>query len=87
VIQSGVSAAEISMSISSTVAISELGDVFAQLTSCQRLLTARDVAKSLAISEKTVYSYLSRNLEIRCLKEEALPNEGMEPGIGVRKHE
>ena len=53
---------EISMSTSPTLAIPEPGDVFAQLTSCQRLLTARDVAKILAISEKTVYSYVSRNM-------------------------
>jgi excisionase family DNA binding protein len=63
VIQSGVTAApEISMSTSPTLAIPEPVDVFAQLTSCQRLLTARDVAKILAISEKTVYSYVSRNM-------------------------
>lgn len=42
--------------------ISEPGDAFAQLKSCQRLLTARDLAKILAISEKTVYSYVSRNM-------------------------
>jgi excisionase family DNA binding protein len=53
---------EISMSTSPTLTIPEPGDVFAQLTSCQRLLTARDVAKILAISEKTVYSYVSRNM-------------------------
>jgi excisionase family DNA binding protein len=50
------------MTASPTSAISEPGDVFAQLTSCQRLLTARDLAKILAISEKTVYSYVSRNM-------------------------
>ena len=50
------------MSTSPTLTIPEPGDVFAQLTSCQRLLTARDVAKILAISEKTVYSYVSRNM-------------------------
>jgi excisionase family DNA binding protein len=53
---------EISMSTSPTLAIPEPGDIFAQLTSRQRLLTARDVAKILAISEKTVYSYVSRNM-------------------------
>ncbi len=50
------------MSTSPTLAISEPGDVFAQLASCQRLLTARELAKILAISDKTVYNYVSRNM-------------------------
>jgi excisionase family DNA binding protein len=62
VIHGRVLAAEIQMSTSPTSAIPEPGDVFAQLASCQKLLTARDVAKILAISEKTVYSYVSRNM-------------------------
>jgi excisionase family DNA binding protein len=37
-------------------------DVFDSLESCEKLLTAREVARMLAISEKTVYSYVSRNL-------------------------
>ena len=63
VIQSGVTAARrFRCQPPPYVNDSQLGDVFAQLTSCQRLLTARDVAKILAISEKTVYSYVSRNM-------------------------
>jgi len=38
------------------------GDIFDSLESCEKLLTARDVARILSISEKTVYSYVSRNL-------------------------
>jgi excisionase family DNA binding protein len=37
-------------------------DVFDSLESCEKLLTARELARILAISEKTVYSYVSRNL-------------------------
>lgn len=37
-------------------------DVFDSLESCEKLLTAREVARILSISEKTVYSYVSRNL-------------------------
>jgi excisionase family DNA binding protein len=37
-------------------------DVFDSLESREKLLTAREVARILSISEKTVYSYVSRNL-------------------------
>jgi excisionase family DNA binding protein len=37
-------------------------DIFDLLESCEKLLTAREVARILSISEKTVYSYVSRNL-------------------------
>jgi len=37
-------------------------DILDSLESCERLLTAREVARILSISEKTVYSYVSRNL-------------------------
>jgi len=37
-------------------------DVFDSLETCEKLMTAREVARILAISEKTVYSYVSRNL-------------------------
>lgn len=50
------------MSTSPTLSISEPGDVFERLAACYGFLTARDVAKMLAISEKTVYSYVSRNM-------------------------
>src|SRR5438105_4212819 len=50
------------MSTSPTLSISEPGDVFERLAACHGFLTARDVAKMLAISEKTVYSYVSRNM-------------------------
>jgi excisionase family DNA binding protein len=50
------------MSTSPTLSISEPGDVFGRLAACRGFLTARDVAKMLAISEKTVYSYVSRNM-------------------------
>src|ERR1017187_5477295 len=50
------------MSTSPTLSISEPGDVFERLAACQGFLTARDVAKMLSISKKTVYSYVSRNM-------------------------
>ena len=34
-------------------------DIFDSLESCEKLLTAREVARILSISEKTVYSYVS----------------------------
>jgi len=34
-------------------------DIFDLLESCEKLLTAREVARILSISEKTVYSYVS----------------------------
>jgi excisionase family DNA binding protein len=37
-------------------------DVFDRLDACEKLLTAREVARILAISEKTVYSYVARNM-------------------------
>ena len=37
-------------------------DVFDLLESCEKMLTAREVAHILSMSEKTVYSYVSRNL-------------------------
>jgi excisionase family DNA binding protein len=37
-------------------------DIFDSLECCEKLLTAREVARILSISEKTVYSYVSRNL-------------------------
>jgi excisionase family DNA binding protein len=37
-------------------------DIFDSLESCEKLLTAREVARILSISQKTVYSYVSRNL-------------------------
>jgi excisionase family DNA binding protein len=40
----------------------EPSDVFDRLARCETLLTAKDVAKLLAISPKTVYSYVSRNM-------------------------
>jgi excisionase family DNA binding protein len=46
-----------------TVAASECGiDVFDQLAQYQRLLTARELASILAISPKTIYSYVERNM-------------------------
>lgn len=41
---------------------SEDHDIFDSLESCEKLMTAREVARILSISEKTVYSYVSRNL-------------------------
>jgi len=37
-------------------------DVFDQLSHCDRLLTARELAGMLAISPKTIYSYVERNM-------------------------
>ena len=44
------------------LADAESRDIFDSLESCEKLLTAREVARILSISEKTVYSYVSRNL-------------------------
>ncbi len=38
------------------------GDVFDQLASCDRLLTAKELGQILAISPKTLYSYVSRGM-------------------------
>ena len=38
------------------------GDVLDQLFRCERLLTAKELASILAISPKTVYSYVERNM-------------------------
>jgi excisionase family DNA binding protein len=37
-------------------------DVFDQLSHCERLLTAKELAGMLAISPKTIYSYVERNM-------------------------
>lgn len=37
-------------------------DIFDSLECCEELMTAREVARILSISDKTVYSYVSRNL-------------------------
>jgi excisionase family DNA binding protein len=53
------------MSTSPTATVSAPGcgiDVFDQLARCQRLLTARELASILAISPKTIYSYVERNM-------------------------
>ena len=45
--------------------VSPLGisaDVFEHLAHCDRLLTAKELARLLAVSPKTLYSYVSRNL-------------------------
>jgi excisionase family DNA binding protein len=51
-----------SASPSVNVTDSEDRDIFDSLESCEKLMTAREVARILSISEKTVYSYVSRNL-------------------------
>lgn len=38
------------------------GDVFDRLASCDRLLTAKELGEILAISPKTLYSYVSRGM-------------------------
>ena len=37
-------------------------DIFDQLSQCERLLTAKELASMLAISPKTIYSYVERNM-------------------------
>jgi excisionase family DNA binding protein len=51
-----------STSPSANLADPENRDIFDSLESSEKLLTAREVARILSISEKTVYSYVSRNL-------------------------
>lgn len=40
----------------------ETRDILDSLDCCEKMMTAREVARILSISEKTVYSYVSRNL-------------------------
>ena len=40
----------------------EQHDIFDRLSSSEKLLTAKEVARLLAISERTVYSYEARNM-------------------------
>lgn len=42
--------------------ISDCADVFDHLSHCERLLTAKELAGMLAISPKTIYSYVERNM-------------------------
>jgi len=42
--------------------IGEPQDVLERLTQCERLLTAKELASLLALSPKTLYSYVSRNM-------------------------
>ena len=55
---------EILMSTSPAAAlrIAESTDIFDQLSQCEHLLTAKELAGMLAISPKTVYSYVERNM-------------------------
>jgi len=53
------------MATSPTSTVSEsgcCGDVFDQLAQYERLLTAKELARILAISPKTIYSYVERNM-------------------------
>jgi excisionase family DNA binding protein len=52
-----------STSPATTTAASECrSDIFDQLSQCERLLTAKELACMLAISPKTIYSYVERNM-------------------------
>jgi excisionase family DNA binding protein len=42
--------------------IPECADVFDHLSQCEGLLTAKELARMLAISPKTIYSYVERNM-------------------------
>jgi excisionase family DNA binding protein len=42
--------------------VGHAGDVFERLARCDRLLTARELAGILAISPKTLYSYVARGM-------------------------
>jgi excisionase family DNA binding protein len=37
-------------------------DIFDQLARCERMLTTRELASMLAISPKTIYGYVERNM-------------------------
>ena len=65
------------------LADAENRDIFDSLESCEKLLTAREVARILSISEKTVYSYVSRNL-IPHYKIEANVRSGSD--LWLRRH-
>lgn len=51
-----------STSPAATLTIVDSTDVFEQLSHCERLLTAKELATMLAISPKTIYSYVERNM-------------------------
>ncbi len=40
----------------------EASDVFERLAQCRSFLTAKEVAELLAISPKTIYAYVARNM-------------------------
>lgn len=52
------------MSTSPVAALTFAGsaDIFEQLSHCDRLLSAKELACMLAISPKTIYSYVERNM-------------------------
>jgi predicted DNA-binding transcriptional regulator AlpA len=53
------------MATTASSGVSPLGtsaDVFEHLAHCDRPLTAKELARLLAVSPKTLYSYVSRNL-------------------------
>lgn len=52
------------MTTSPMHAVADFGqtDVFDQLARCDRLLTAKELADILAISPKTLYSYVTRGM-------------------------
>ncbi len=51
-----------STSPAAALSIAESPDIFDQLSQCERLLTAKELAGMLAISPKTIYSYVERNM-------------------------
>jgi excisionase family DNA binding protein len=51
-----------STSPAATLHIPDVADVFDHLSHCERLLTAKELAGMLAISPKTIYSYVERNM-------------------------
>lgn len=62
-ILSGLLEIYMSTSPTPTVPVAEYcPDVFDQLSKCERLLTAKEVAGMLSISPKTIYSYVERDM-------------------------
>jgi excisionase family DNA binding protein len=47
---------------SSSPSSAEVSNIFERLAGCNNLLTAKEVAQLLAISPKTIYAYVARNM-------------------------
>jgi len=63
----------------------DAGDMLDRLTRAERLLTARELARLLAISPKTLYSYVERHLIPHFTIETNVRFRGREVADGLRR--